>query len=58
MGGLPALVGASASRDGQAVPGTPLGHVSRKSRKNQKLEGGLSGIHPQHFHVFESRRNK
>jgi len=39
MGGLPALVGASASRDGQAVSDTPFGHVPRKSRKNQKRRG-------------------
>jgi len=36
MGGLPALVGASTSRDGQAVSGTPLEHVARKCRVNHK----------------------
>jgi len=36
MGGLPALVGASASRNGQAVPATPCGNVPRKCRNNLK----------------------
>jgi len=36
ISGLPALVGASPSREGQAVPGTPLSQVTQKSRKHRK----------------------
>jgi len=41
MGGLPALVGASTSKDGQAVPATPLEHVPRKCQMNQNKWGRL-----------------